>query len=194
VAHEGLSFQRQIRVRDIGVSSQPLCFYEFFAGGGMARLGLGRRWSCAFANDFDPVKASTYRANFADAACHLHEGDVWALSAAGLNGRADLARASGPCQDISLARGRAGLAGGRPRLFGFWRLIEGLAAQGRAQVDRHRTCQRAPHRLPDSYSLPRAATSALHVTGDGVAVPVVGWRARELLEPLLASASAIAAE
>ena len=41
-------------------------FYEFFAGGGMARLGLGDGWSCAFANDFDPVKSATYRANFAD--------------------------------------------------------------------------------------------------------------------------------
>jgi hypothetical protein len=34
------------------VSGQPLTFYEFFAGGGMARLGLGAPWTCAFANDF----------------------------------------------------------------------------------------------------------------------------------------------
>jgi DNA (cytosine-5)-methyltransferase 1 len=39
--------------------------------------------------------------------------------------------------------------------------------------------------LPDSYRLPAAATSALHVAGDGVAVPVVRWLAGELLEPLL---------
>src|SRR5204862_2074056 len=55
------------------VSAAPPTFYEFFAGGGMARLGLGARWSCAFANDFDPVKAAAYRANFADAADHFHE-------------------------------------------------------------------------------------------------------------------------
>lgn len=42
----------------------------------MARLGLGDGWRCAFANDFDPVKAATYRANFADASDHFHEGDV----------------------------------------------------------------------------------------------------------------------
>jgi DNA (cytosine-5)-methyltransferase 1 len=48
--------------------------------------------------------------------------------------------------------------------------------------------------LPDSYGLPRAATSALHVAGDGVAVPVVRWLASALLEPLLAGASAMAAE
>jgi DNA (cytosine-5)-methyltransferase 1 len=39
--------------------------------------------------------------------------------------------------------------------------------------------------LPDSYRLPATATSALHVAGDGVAVPVVRWLAQELLAPLL---------
>jgi DNA (cytosine-5)-methyltransferase 1 len=47
--------------------------------------------------------------------------------------------------------------------------------------------------LPETYRLPAAATSALHVAGDGVAVPVVRWLAQELLEPLLARAAAIAA-
>lgn len=108
-------------------------FYEFFAGGGMARLGLGRAWTCAFANDFDPVKAATYRANFADADAHFREGDVWALSPEDLPGRADLAWASSPCQDFSLAGARAGLSGGRSSaFFGFWRLIEALDDAGRA--------------------------------------------------------------
>jgi DNA (cytosine-5)-methyltransferase 1 len=124
------------------MSRAPFSFYEFFAGGGMARLGLGEGWACGFANDFDPVKAATYRANFPEAsppeatqgaAAHFHEGDVWALSAADLPGRADLAWASSPCQDFSLAGARAGLAGGRSSaFFGFWRLIEGVAAEGRA--------------------------------------------------------------
>ncbi|MFL5298281.1 MAG: DNA cytosine methyltransferase [Phenylobacterium sp.] len=113
--------------------SAPLTFYEFFAGGGMARLGLGGAFACAFANDFDHAKAETYRANFPDAARHLRGGDVWALSPAELPGLADLAWASSPCQDFSLAGGRAGLAGGRSgAFFGFWRLIEGLAADDRA--------------------------------------------------------------
>ena len=34
----------------------PFHFYEFFSGGGMARLGLGDRWVCDFANDIDIVK------------------------------------------------------------------------------------------------------------------------------------------
>lgn len=111
----------------------PFTFYEFFAGGGMARIGLGDAWRCLFANDFDPVKAATYRANFPDAEEHFHEGDVWKLSAGDLPGRADLAWASSPCQDFSLAGGRAGLAGGRSSaFFGFWRLVEALGAEGRA--------------------------------------------------------------
>lgn len=111
--------------------SRSLNFYEFFAGGGMARLGLGAGWTCAFANDFDGLKAQTYRANFSDAADHFHQGDVWALEAADLPPRVDLAWASSPCQDFSLAGARAGLGGGRSSaFFGFWRLIEALGVDG----------------------------------------------------------------
>ena len=39
-------------------------FFEFFAGGGMVRAGLGSSWSCLFANDFDEKKAESYRANW----------------------------------------------------------------------------------------------------------------------------------
>jgi DNA (cytosine-5)-methyltransferase 1 len=116
------------------VNQKPdLTHYEFFAGGGMARLGLGERWRCLFANDFDPVKARTYRANFADAEHHFHESDVWSLTANDIPGRADLAWASSPCQDFSLAGSRAGLKGGRSSaFFGFWRLMQALDAEGRA--------------------------------------------------------------
>src|SRR5260370_1306624 len=50
-------------------------FYEFFAGGGMARAGLGPGWTCLMANDVDPAKASAYRANWG-AAGELPVGDV----------------------------------------------------------------------------------------------------------------------
>src|SRR3569832_1272284 len=93
----------------------PLQVYEFFAGGGMARLGLEQasngRWACAFANDFAPIKARTYRANFETQ--HLREGDVWALEPSDLPGRADLNRATTPNQNKKQAGGRAGLKGGR---------------------------------------------------------------------------------
>jgi DNA (cytosine-5)-methyltransferase 1 len=97
----------------------------------MARAGLGERWACLFANDFDPLKARTYRANWPGEP--LVEGDVWAIEPSALPGRADLAWASSPCQDFSLAGARAGLKGGRSSaLFGFWRLIEALDEEGRA--------------------------------------------------------------
>lgn len=106
-------------------------FYEFFAGGGMARAGLGRGWTCAFANDFDPRKAASYRQNWGGG--DLQVGDVWAVEPRALPGRADLAWASSPCQDLSLAGRRAGLSGTRSSAFwGFWRLVEALAAEGRA--------------------------------------------------------------
>jgi DNA (cytosine-5)-methyltransferase 1 len=113
------------------MSRPPHTFYEFFAGGGMARLGLGEGWGCRFANDFDAVKAATYRANFGSD--DFHEGDIFDLGPGDLPGLADLAWASSPCQDFSLAGGRAGLAGGRSSaLLGFWRLIATLNATGRA--------------------------------------------------------------
>ncbi|WP_419319089.1 DNA cytosine methyltransferase [Caulobacter sp. ErkDOM-E] len=111
-------------------------FLEFFAGGGMARIGLGDSWTCAFANDFDPLKAAAYRANFPDAGAsngdgHFHQGDVWAIEADTLPD-ADLAWASSPCQDFSLAGARAGLTGGRSSaFFGFWKLMQALKAAGR---------------------------------------------------------------
>lgn len=110
--------------------SQPTVL-EFFAGGGLARLGLDG-WSTRFANDIDPIKARAYAANFG--ADHLKVADVWDLSAADLPpGRADLAWASSPCQDLSLAGARRGLSARRSGAFwGFWRLIEQLDAEQRA--------------------------------------------------------------
>ncbi len=39
--------------------------------------------------------------------------------------------------------------------------------------------------LPDSYELPDAYNEAYHLTGDGVAVPVVGYLAKHVFEPVL---------
>jgi len=111
--------------------SGPFTFYEFFAGGGMARAGLGASWACRFANDFDKTKAETYRANWGGE--DLREGNVFNLTAADLPGQVDLAWASSPCQDLSLAGKRAGLSGGRSSAFwGFWRLMQALNKEGRA--------------------------------------------------------------
>ncbi|MBN8552135.1 MAG: DNA cytosine methyltransferase [Caulobacterales bacterium] len=104
---------------------------EFFAGSGMARLGLAG-WRTSFANDSDGLKAAAYRENFGEDV--LRVADVWDLVAGDLPaGRADLAWASSPCQDLSLAGARRGLGAERSGAFwGFWRLVEALDAEGRA--------------------------------------------------------------
>lgn len=105
-------------------------FYEFFAGGGMARAGLGQGWRCLFANDFDEKKARVYRANWGGD--ELLVGDVEQVKSALLPGIADLVWASFPCQDLSLAGNGAGLNGARSGAFWpFWRLIAQLADEGR---------------------------------------------------------------
>ncbi|MCZ2150878.1 MAG: DNA cytosine methyltransferase [Bryobacterales bacterium] len=105
-------------------------FYEFFAGGGLARAGLGEGWDCLFANDIDGKKGASYAANWGGE--HLEIEDVGRLTTANIPGRADMAWGSFPCQDLSLAGDYAGLIGGRSGTFWlFWRLMEALAESGR---------------------------------------------------------------
>jgi DNA (cytosine-5)-methyltransferase 1 len=107
-------------------------FYEFFAGGGMARAGLGSRWTCLFANDFDHKKGLSYQANWGTGG-ELRVGDVRKIKASELPGHADLVWGSFPCQDLSLAGVGAGLKGERSGTFyPFWTIIKGLIAAGRA--------------------------------------------------------------
>lgn len=107
-------------------------FYEFFAGGGMARAGLGEGWTCLFANDFDAKKGFAYQANWGTGG-ELTVGDIRGLDAADLPGQPDLVWGSFPCQDLSLAGVGAGLGGERSGTFyAFWDVIRGLVGQGRA--------------------------------------------------------------
>ena len=107
-------------------------FYEFFAGGGMVRAGLGAGWECLFSNDFDYKKARVYRENWGDGA-ELKVENISLLETSDLPGQANLAWASFPCQDLSLAGAGAGLKGDRSGTFWpFWDLIKGLIAERRA--------------------------------------------------------------
>lgn len=109
-------------------------FYEFFAGGGMARAGLGSSWRCVFANDFDFKKGVAYQTNWdKDGQTVLKVGDIRKVETIELPGTADLAWASFPCQDLSLAGGGAGLRGERSGTFyPFWDIVKLLIAEGRA--------------------------------------------------------------
>lgn len=109
----------------------PLTFYEFFAGGGLARIGLGPDWHCLFANDIDEKKAQVYRRNFSGAP-ELVVADVRQLTASSLPGHAMLAWSSFPCQDLSLAGKGGGIHAERSGVFwAFWRLMTELANEGR---------------------------------------------------------------
>jgi DNA (cytosine-5)-methyltransferase 1 len=106
-------------------------FYEFFCGGGMARAGLEPEWRCLFANDVDERKGAAYAANWGSDVLRI--ADVASLRLADLPGEPDLAWASFPCQDLSLAGGGAGLKGDRSGTFWpFWRLMTELISDHRA--------------------------------------------------------------
>lgn len=107
-------------------------FYEFFAGGGMARAGLGSNWTCLLANDFDKKKADSYRVNWPDGPQPVVE-DIRKLGIADLPGAPDLVWGSFPCQDLSLAGAGAGLAGERSGTFyAFCDIVRALIADNRA--------------------------------------------------------------
>lgn len=107
-----------------------LNFYEFFAGGGMARAGLGDEWQCLFSNDVDEKKAASYSKNWGDD--ELAVKDIAKLKVHELPGEADLVWASFPCQDLSLAGAGAGLKGERSGTFWpFWKLVKKLGEDGR---------------------------------------------------------------
>jgi DNA (cytosine-5)-methyltransferase 1 len=118
------------------MSEPEVTWYEFFAGGGMARLGLGEYWKCLFANEWCAKKAAAYTERFGAGApkeCkELKVEDVAKLTAGDLPGQADLAWASFPCQDLSLAGAGAGLKGERSGAFKpFWALMRSLVDEGR---------------------------------------------------------------
>ncbi len=107
-------------------------FYEFFAGAGMARAGLGEGWQCVYANDFDRKKGMTYQLNWGLGG-ELEVKDIRKVETSALPGVPDLVWGSFPCQDLSLAGGGAGLKGERSGTFyPFWDIIADLKKEGRA--------------------------------------------------------------
>lgn len=97
----------------------------------MARAGLGQGWSCLFANDFDHKKAESYVRNWGDQ--NLIIDDIRNVKLENLTSMPNLAWASFPCQDLSLAGSGAGLKGERSGTFWpFWDIIKALASKNRA--------------------------------------------------------------
>ena len=106
-------------------------FYEFFAGGGLARIGLGENWECLFANDISDMKGAAYQQNFSGAD-ELLIDDIQGVKTSDLPGQAILAWASFPCQDLSLAGNGGGIHAKRSGTFWpFWQLMLQLQKEER---------------------------------------------------------------
>lgn len=106
-------------------------YYEFFSGGGMAHAGLQDYATCTYANDIDARKAAVYASNWRSECLDVR--DISVLDASNLPGKASMAWASFPCQDLSLAGTGTGLNGARSGTFyAFCKLMQGLARDGRA--------------------------------------------------------------
>jgi DNA (cytosine-5)-methyltransferase 1 len=117
-----------------GVSAGEHTFLEFFAGIGLTHLGLQPHgWRCIYANDIDDKKRRMYQAHFGDA--HYHVEDVWntkrIVERIPLE-RADLASASFPCVDLSLAGNLKGFDGEQSGSFnGFVKVLRDLKSRDR---------------------------------------------------------------
>lgn len=119
-------------------NSSSKIFYEFFAGGGMAREGLGTEWNCVFANDFDAMKGRVYRDNW-DGGKELIVEDINKITSKNLPAQADLVWASFPCQDVSLAGDYKGIGRAKDKtqtrsgtFWPFWQLMRELMNEGRS--------------------------------------------------------------
>lgn len=101
---------------------------EFFAGIGLMRMGLDiGGWKTVWANDLDEKKWEMYRDNFNDGACEFILDDVHNLDGKDIPD-IELATASFPCNDLSLAGARHGLAGTHSSAF--WGFINALKGMG----------------------------------------------------------------
>ncbi|QDU88610.1 Modification methylase HhaI [Pirellulimonas nuda] len=101
---------------------------EFFAGIGLARIGLEQAgWEVVLANDLDPSKQRLYEGHFGPSTHYLLE-DVHRLAERPeCVPDVSLAHASFPCTDLSLAGARRGLDSGQSSAFwGFHQLLEAM--------------------------------------------------------------------
>ncbi|MEJ2855031.1 MULTISPECIES: DNA cytosine methyltransferase [unclassified Saccharothrix] len=111
---------------------------EFFAGIGLARLGLERAgFHVPWSNDLDLAKKQMYVEHFRDldGAHKFDDRDVREVHAEDLPHGIDLAWASSPCVDVSLAGARLGLSGARSAAFyQFTRILGEMPKDERPKV------------------------------------------------------------
>ncbi len=104
---------------------------EFFAGIGLMRSGLENAgWTVTFANDIDEDKKRMYEDHFGASEEYIRE-DIHKLELSQVPS-VGLATASFPCNDLSLAGARHGLAGAQSSAFwGFIDILKGMKRERR---------------------------------------------------------------
>lgn len=108
-------------------------FAEFFAGIGLVRAGLEPGgWHCAYANDVDSKKKQMYEGHFGPSP-EYHLGDVWDCGEVirRLPTGIELATASFPCVDLSIAGHWQGLDGKHSSTF--FAFLDVLKAMGNSR-------------------------------------------------------------
>jgi DNA (cytosine-5)-methyltransferase 1 len=119
--------QRDYHLAPLEAQSSRRRAAEFFAGIGLVRIALEQHgWQVVFANDIDDSKAKMYRDNWPDDDA-LMVNDIHALNADELPD-CDMFTASFPCNDLSVAGRRQGLAGKESSAF--WGLVGLLKESG----------------------------------------------------------------
>ena len=102
---------------------------EFFAGIGLMRMGLDHEgWTTVWANDLDEKKWEMYKDNFPEAECCFALEDVHHIKGKDIPD-IELATASFPCNDLSLAGARHGLAGTHSSAF--WGFVDAIKGMGK---------------------------------------------------------------
>jgi DNA (cytosine-5)-methyltransferase 1 len=142
-------------------------FLELFAGAGGLSLGLeAAGLSCVAHAEVEPHARAVLRRHWPETALH---GDVTAVNWAAYAGRVDLVAGGSPCQDLSVAGKRAGLAGKRSGLF--------------HELVRAWTETRAPVLLWENVDGARSSNGGADfaavltaLVGAAVAAPADGWR------------------
>jgi DNA (cytosine-5)-methyltransferase 1 len=117
-------------------TTHDLTCIEFFCGIGLTHLGLSSHgWKCVYANDIEWKKKQMYESRFGPA-YYYHVEDVWETEKilSRIPSRpVDLATASFPCVDLSLAGNLKGFSGSESGAFyGFIKVMKKLRGQGRA--------------------------------------------------------------
>jgi DNA (cytosine-5)-methyltransferase 1 len=100
-----------------GVGQVKPAYLEFFAGSGLVAAALEEHFSAVWANDICQKKAAVYIANHGSS--HFHLGSIADVQGGDLPA-AELAWASFPCQDLSLAGLAEGIHGARSGLVWQW--------------------------------------------------------------------------